>query len=69
MVRRTGGCVTPCSEREFGLSVMVKGGGRILRVTVITEPVTPLVTLTFQRSIWSVVIGGIVRVVVTVVRS
>lgn len=69
IVRVTGGCVTP--DWLFGLrsSVIVNGGGRMLLVTYITELDTPAVTLTFQKLILSVVMGGIVRVVVCVTES
>ena len=63
MVRVTGGCVTPSRLRGFWSSVMVKGGGRMLLVTCMTEFVTPEVILTFHTSILSVVTGGIVSTI------
>ena len=52
------------------LSVIMKGGGSILLVTytIEDEPEAPEETLTFQTSMRSVVIGGIVRTVDDVVR-
>ena len=48
---------------------MVNGGGDMLLVRYISEELTPLLMLTFHRSIRSVVIGGIVSVVVSVILS
>lgn len=55
--------------RGFRSSVMMNGGGRILVVTNILLSEAPGVILTFQTSILSVVIGGMVSVVVFVIRS
>lgn len=48
---------------------MVNGGGRILVVTKVLLFEAPEVILTFQTSILLVVMGGMVSVVVSVIRS
>ena len=55
--------------RGFRSSVIVKGGGKMLRVIWNTELLTSDGILTFHTSMRSVVTGGIVSTVVCTMRS